>query len=255
MQKAVELKHRGMVLRGMEHIPDRMEEGKVPALILFHGFTGTKLEPHRLFLKISRALERQNIASFRFDFLGSGESDGNFEDMTLSKEIEEAHAIIDFVKKDQRIDTSRIYLLGLSMGGLVASVVAGDRPADIIKLVLLAPPGNMYELIKQTAAQTSIDVTAPYHDHGGNLVGRAFLEDLQTIDAFERAKPYQGPVLLIHGTNDEVVPCYVSNMYRERCYGEQANVHFIAGANHTFDGHKWEEELIEAVVQFLTECI
>jgi len=139
-----------MTLRGMEHIPEKSLDEKVPAVILFHGFTGTKLEPHRLFLKISRALEKQGIASFRFDFLGSGESDGDFEEMTVSKEIEEAHAIVDFVKRDGRIDPSRIYLLGLSMGGLVASVVAGERPNDVAKLILMAPAGNMYELITET---------------------------------------------------------------------------------------------------------
>ncbi|MBA2875373.1 alpha/beta hydrolase [Thermaerobacillus caldiproteolyticus] len=251
MQTAITLEHNGMTLRGMEHIPGTACSQKVPAAILFHGFTGTKLEPHRLFLKISRKLEQHGIASFRFDFLGSGESDGDFEQMTVSKEIAEAHAIVDLVKNDPRIDTSNIYLLGLSMGGLVASVVAGERPADVKKLILLAPAGNMYELIMQMIQQEDIDVTTPYYDHGGNLVGREFLEDLKTINVFERAKPYHGPVLLIHGTGDDVVPYHVSNVYRQRCYGDQATVHFIEGANHTFDRHDWETEVIETIRRFV----
>jgi pimeloyl-ACP methyl ester carboxylesterase len=251
VQNAITLTHRGMTLRGMEHIPEKALHERVPAVILFHGFTGTKLEPHRLFLKISRALERQGIASFRFDFLGSGESDGDFEDMTVSKEIDEAHAIVDFVKRDERIDPSRIYLLGLSMGGLVASVVAGERPDDVAKLILMAPAGNMYELIAETIRQGNIDVTAPYFDHGGNLVGRPFLEDLQTINVFERAKPYDGPVLLIHGTKDDVVPYRVSYMYEQLCYGSRATVHLIEGANHTFDAHRWETEVIETILEFV----
>ncbi|KLU63127.1 hypothetical protein CEB3_c04770 [Peptococcaceae bacterium CEB3] len=60
----------------MEHFPTDMSDEEIPAVILFHGFTGTKLEPHRLLLKISHALEKLGFASFRFDFLGSGESDG-----------------------------------------------------------------------------------------------------------------------------------------------------------------------------------
>lgn len=250
MQKAITLVHRGMTLRGMEHIPPRKEGEKVPAVILFHGFTGTKLEPHRLFLKLSRALEKQGIASFRFDFLGSGESDGNFEDMTVSSEIAEAHAILDFVKKDERIDATKICLLGLSMGGLVASVLAGERAAEIHKLILLAPAGNMYELMMYMVKQNKIDITAPYYDHAGNLVGRSFLEDLKTINVFERAKPYRGPVLLIHGTNDDVVPYQVSSQYQQRCYGEQATIHWINGANHTFDRHEWECEVLDKVLQF-----
>jgi pimeloyl-ACP methyl ester carboxylesterase len=251
MQTAITLEHKGMMLRGMEHIPDQARIQKVPAVILFHGFTGTKLEPHRLFLKISRKLEQHGIASFRFDFLGSGESDGDFEQMTVSKEIDEAHAIVDFVKNDPRIDHDRIYLLGLSMGGLVASIIAGERPADVKKLILLAPAGNMYELIMHMIQNEDIDITKPYYDHGGNLVGLDFLEDLKTIDVFERAKPYNGPVLLIHGTGDEVVPYHISNVYQQKCYGNQATVHFIEGANHTFDRHEWETEVIETITQFL----
>jgi uncharacterized protein len=252
VQRAITLTHRGMTLRGMEHIPEKALDEKIPAVILFHGFTGTKLEPHRLFLKISRALEKKGIASFRFDFLGSGESDGDFEEMTVSKEIEEAHAIVDFVKRDARINPSRICLLGLSMGGFVASVVAGERPNDVAKLILMAPAGNMYELIVETIRQGNIDATAPYFDHGGNLVGRAFLEDLQTINVFERAKPYDGPVLLIHGTKDDVVPYRVSHLYKQLCYGSRATIHLIEGANHTFDGHRWETEVIETILEFVS---
>src|ERR1700730_7492286 len=134
MQRAIELVYNGMTLRGMEHIPHASSNEKLPAVILFHGFTGNKLEPHRLFLKISRALEQLGFACFRFDFLGSGESDGNFEDMTVSKEISEGNAILDWVRSDPRIDKDKISLLGLSMGGLVASVIAGDRPEAIHKL-------------------------------------------------------------------------------------------------------------------------
>jgi pimeloyl-ACP methyl ester carboxylesterase len=252
MQTAITLEHKGMMLRGMEHIPDQARIQKVPAVILFHGFTGTKLEPHRLFLKISRKLEQHGIASFRFDFLGSGESDGDFEQMTVSKEIDEAHAIVDFVKNDPRIDHDRIYLLGLSMGGLVASIVAGDRSNEVKKLILLAPAGNMYELIIQMVQHEQIDVTNPYYDHGGNLVGREFLEDVKTIDVWERAKPYNGPVLIIHGTGDEVVPYHISNIYKQTCYGDQATVRFIDGANHTFDRHDWETEVIKTIIQFVT---
>lgn len=251
MQRAIQMTHNGMTLRGMEHIPAHSEKEKLPAAILFHGFTGNKLEPHRMFLKISRALEQQGIASFRFDFLGSGESDGNFEDMTVSKEIAEANAILDFIRNDPRIDVGRISLIGLSMGGLVASVLSGNRPDDIHKLVLMAPAGNMYELIKDMAEAYLATPDLTIIDHGGNLIGRAFPLDLKTIDVFELAKSYQREVLLIHGTKDEAVPYEVSNSYRDLCYGPQATMHFIEEADHTFNKHEWESEVIQAIMQFL----
>jgi pimeloyl-ACP methyl ester carboxylesterase len=247
MQRAITLTHEGMILRGMEHIPEVGSSEKVPAVILFHGFTGMKLEPHRMFLKISRALEKMGIASFRFDFLGSGESDGDFEDMTVSGELAEANTIFDFVRTDQRIDPDRVSLIGLSMGGLVASVLAGDRPQDVHKLMLLAPAGTMYERIKDMHEAATVSADVKIVDNGGNLVGVQFAEDLKTIDVFNRAKNYQGDVLLIHGTKDEAVPFEVSNLYVERSYGSNATVHFIDGADHTFNKYEWETELIDKI--------
>jgi predicted alpha/beta-fold hydrolase len=61
LQKSIEIEHKGQILRGMQHIP---EGNNLPAVILFHGFTGTKLEPHRFFLKISRALEMKGNRFF-----------------------------------------------------------------------------------------------------------------------------------------------------------------------------------------------
>jgi alpha/beta superfamily hydrolase len=94
MQKAVEIQSRNLTLRGMLHIPEGVS-GKVPIVCIFHGFTGNKMEPHFIFVKLSRMLEARGIASIRFDFGGSGESDGDFIDMTISHELEEA---IDFFK-------------------------------------------------------------------------------------------------------------------------------------------------------------
>ncbi|RSK26006.1 alpha/beta fold hydrolase [Bacillus sp. HMF5848] len=250
MQKAVEHIWNGQTLRGMEHIPANAYESPVPAVILFHGFTGTKLEPHRFFLKISRALEQLGFASFRFDFIGSGESDGDFTDMTVSSEMEQAHALLDRVLRDPRIDNSRVSLLGFSMGGLIASVVAGERNADIHSLILLAAAGTMAEKYAKNLA-TNLYIDGKGYDLGGNLVSKEFLDDLQTIPVFEKAKEFKGNVMLIHGTNDTSVPYDVSNQYNRLSYNDRGMVHFIDGANHTFDSFVWEQQVIAHICNFV----
>lgn len=249
MQKAVEITHNGQILRGMEHIPD---VNKSPAVILFHGFTGTKLEPHRMFLKISRALEKEGIASFRFDFLGSGESDGDFEDMTVMSELRQAHTILDYVKTHPSIDENQIYVLGFSMGGLVASLLAGERNSEIAKLILLAAGGTIPQLSQQLRAQSPYLNEKKVYDIGGNLVSEQFFDELKDLVVWENAARFKQHVLLIHGTNDEAIPANASKLYKENCY-PNATVQLIEGADHGFNSFVWEQKVISFIIEFVTK--
>ncbi|ASS75993.1 alpha/beta hydrolase [Tumebacillus algifaecis] len=251
MQQAITLDYQGKILRGMEHVPEQEAGQRLPAVILYHGFTGTKLEPHRMFLKICRRLEALGIACFRYDFLGSGESDGNFEEMTVSGEIAEAGAILDAVKADPRIDPERVILLGMSMGGLVASVLAGERPHDVHKLVLLAPAGEMYALVREVVDGVLAIPDLQLYDYNGNLIGRSFAEDVKTLNVLQRAKGFSGDVMMIHGTKDPTVPYQVSLDYQEVAYGGRALLHLIEGADHTFNKTSWEQDVIGKICDFL----
>lgn len=252
MQQAVSLTVNGLTLRGMEHVPARAEVGSpLPAVILYHSFTQTKVEPHRMYVKLCRLLESSGIACFRYDFSGSGESDGNFEDMTVSGELAEAQAILSRVRMDERVDPTRVSLLGFSLGGLVASLLAGQQPDAVRKLVLIAPAGNLAEVVQMAMRQVGITPETRQFDLEGNLVGRPFAEELVGLNALERAKPFSGPVLLVHGSADETVPHTVSEAYRDMAYAGRATLHTIPGAGHTFSSHVWEEELLQTVCDFL----
>ncbi|WDL99081.1 alpha/beta hydrolase family protein [Alicyclobacillus sp. ALC3] len=257
MQRSIELTHHGLTLRGMAHIPDGATE-PLPAVVMYHGFTATRIEPHRLFVKIGRALESVGMASFRFDFSGNGESDGDFEDVTISGEIAEAHAMLDYVLADVladvNVDPARVTLVGMSMGGLVASQVAGDRPDDVQRLVLLGPAGgSVYEVVSSLLTESGADLTVdmPYYDYLGNRVSRTLLQDLAAFRVYDRAKTYRGPVLILHGQQDEVVPSATASEYQEMAYGGRANVRLLPEANHTFDSSVWEAEVIQSIVDFV----
>ena len=256
MQKAVELVSQGLTLRGMLHMPDNVS-GKVPAVIIFHGFTGNKMEPHFIFVKLSRMLEKKGIASVRFDFGGSGESDGDFIDMTLSGEIRDAHNILDYVKKLDGIDPERIGVVGLSMGGAVASVLAGERKDEIKTLCLWAPAGTMGELVRKQIAGLGRDMAedirkAGYVELNGFRVGIGFYEDVMKLDILGKAKGFDKNVLLIHGEKDDVVPVEVSERYL-KCYGGKATLKIIKDADHTFNNSDWERETLELTAEYLVK--
>lgn len=253
MQKAVELQSRGLILRGMLHVPEG-SASKVPMVCIFHGFTGNKMEPHFIFVKLSRMLEKKGIASVRFDFGGSGESDGDFVDMTISGELEDAKAILDYAKTLDFVDVNNIGIVGLSMGGAVASMLAGDRKEDIKSLCLWAPAGNMGELIiKGTREKGAQEMeTSGFTDVGGLLLGKGFIEDILKVDIFGKAAPYDKNVLLLHGDNDQTVPYSTSERYLE-IYGTKSVLHTIEGGDHTFNSKKWEDEVLDYTIGFLEE--
>jgi uncharacterized protein len=251
MQKAIEIQSKGLTLRGMMHIPEEVSY-KVPMVCIFHGFTGNKMEPHFIFVKLSRMLENVGIASIRFDFGGSGESDGDFKDMTISKELEEAKVILDYAKAQDFVDDGKIGVVGLSMGGAVASMLAGDRKEDIRTLCLWAPAGNMGELVKRGRSEedfSSMRKTG-FWDVGGLLVGADFLSDAAILDIYGKAAEYDKNVLLLHGDKDQTVPVSASEQYLE-IYGPRAVLHTIEGADHTFNSKRWEDEVLDFTIGYL----
>jgi len=249
-QEAVELPVGGLTLRGMLHRP--AAPGRYPAVVFYHGFTGQKAEKNFLFVRFSRLLASLGFVCARFDFSGSGESDGDFTAMTLSGEVAEAKGILGYTAGLPFVDPGRVFLLGLSMGGAIASIVAGDEPEKVKGLVLWAPAGTMPELIKaMVTPERSAELEEDGRlDLGGLCLGRSFLADLAGWDIYGRAVGFPGPVLIVHGDADQTVPIAASHRYKE-IYGPRAVLHVLPGADHTFNRTAWAEEVFSVTRDFL----
>lgn len=251
MEKYVELDTGKGILRGMLHIPDTETTGKFSGVILYHGFSGARMEPGFMFVRFSRLLAEHNIASVRFDFLGSGESDGSFTDMTFSNEVEQASFILDYFKNLDVIDEDNIILLGLSMGGALAGYLSGMRSSELKGLVLWAPAGEMRLFIEKREREIENGViTGDVMDISGLRLGECFVEDIKQINVFEKTAGYTGEVLIVHGTGDTVVPVKVSEGYLQM-FGPRAKLILVDGADHTFQGVLWIEKLFKTSLEFI----
>ena len=134
MEAYCEVKTEDGILRGMMNRPN---EKKYPLVLMLHGFTANRNGPRFAFVRLARALEQLGIGSIRFDFLGSGESDGEFSEMTYQKEFKQAICILEEISKLE--DVTEIYVLGHSMGGAIAGQLAASFPETIKKCALWAP--------------------------------------------------------------------------------------------------------------------
>ncbi|NGN99989.1 alpha/beta hydrolase [Grimontia sp. S25] len=96
--------------------------------------------------KLAHALSKQNIASYRYDKKGVGESkvDGlKEENLTIDTYINDAVYVIDWLRN--RYPTSKVGVIGHSEGGLIG--LAAGLKTDIDTLVLVATPGRTIDQI------------------------------------------------------------------------------------------------------------
>jgi len=251
MQSAVEFENEGQLIRGMFHAPEGAA-GPVPGVLLCHGFAGTKCEPHWIFVKTSRRLAEAGIASLRFDFRGSGESDGEFGEMTVLTELSDAGAALSYLAARDEVDAERLGVLGLSMGGFVtASLLAGDKRP--VSAALWSAVCDFAGLLPAIIAESRPEVAteAGHLDFGGYLINPGFVQAVAGCDPIAGVKGFGGPLLIVHGDADQTVPLGHAHAYHDAAKGREAptKLHVVAGGTHTFDSHATEFEVIAATVE------
>ena len=232
---------------GVLHLPER---NPAPGLVMCHGFTGHKAEAHRLFVHAARDFAQHGLAVLRFDFRGSGDSSGDFREMTVSREIADAAAAFDFLASRPETDSSPLAVLGLSLGGCVAACLAGRQP-QVRALVLWAAVAHLSRSFDRLVSEFG---TNDILDMQGWGLGRPFLDDLQNIHPLKEVAQYNGPSLVVHGEADEAVPPSDASDYRI-ALGGRCLLHYLPRADHVFSSLAWKTEAIETSRNFLVQSL
>ena len=255
MQAPVTFTHKGQTLYGMVHVPDG-GEGPFPAVLMCHGLGGTKVEAQRLFLRLSRRLAGEGIASMRFDLRGCGESDGYLEEMALSDHLADLSAALQFFSARDEVDAKRIGLLGYSLGGSLASLVAPKTPL-VKALVIWCALADLAEaLIRVFPEHSDVSIDdIDIFEYRGKLVSGDFLREFAHYSPQGEIGGFKGPVLLVHGTRDEVVLPENTEALRRRLEerGGDFDIFLMDGADHHFSSVKWQEELLARTIGFFKE--
>lgn len=194
-------------------------------------------------------LEAKGIATFRFDFLGTGESDLNFKEMTFKDELACARLILEEALKMD--NCSEIYVLGHSMGGAIASELAKLYPKAISKMVLWAPAFNLPEALDYLTGKVEANEEGLY-DHNGYEISQEFVDDLLARDFYQDLNIYQNELLVIHGTEDTTVPFDISKRYISK-FNDKLQFVAIKDANHNFDQVKQIKEVLKLSLEFLSK--
>ena len=224
-----------------------------PLVILMHGiFSSKNFTPMP---RIAKQLAKAGIASIRFDFGGHWSSEGEMQLMTIEKEIADALAMWDYACSLPYV--SKIGLLGHSQGGVVASMTAGRIASQeptakpLYGLALLAPASVLKNACRNgrlfDAKFNPADPPEYVRCFKMMKLGREYLLSTQQLDIYGTAGAYRGPVRIIHGGNDRLVPMWCSEDF-VKTYGEAAELIVVEGENHRLS--KKTRKVAELVVAF-----
>lgn len=238
-------------LAGLCLTPDGEREC-YPAIILAHEFASNMKSTRRFAIPLCQA----GYQVYIFDYAGTsltksrGRSDREASILTEKEEFEQVY---QYVRKQSCVDLAHIIVGGCSQGGMGAALVAGEHPEEIEKLIMYYPalcgPDYLrkgYMMGKQFDPANPPEYLEMFHGTG---IGKKFMKDFASLDPWKEIKNFFGPVLICHGTADDIA---------DIAYAREAQLQYldctlveIEGGRHIFKEKAHFLQALEATMAFL----
>lgn len=175
-------------------------------MIVSHGFASCTRDTK----KYARVFVDEGFAAVCFDFCmsGSGKSTGSSLGMSVLTEKADLLNVLDYVKTLDFVDQDHITLAGCSQGGFVSALAAAERENEVERLVMYYPA-----LCIPDDARRGQMINAKFDpDHVPDRLRALFLRlsskyvlDARELDPFREICTFRKPVLIVHGTKDQLV--------------------------------------------------
>ena len=254
-EKVIFYNNKKQKLVGLLSIP---EKEKSPVAIIIHGFKGTK-EYYPFVNNSIKPLTDTGIAVLRIDCRGSGESDSEFKDVTIKSESEDVLTAIEYAKDLKNIDSTKITLIGISMGA-GAILLAMEKKPKVKTLVFWGPgwyfgDGDNYynrpEHRKTIKEEGVFYVTQGFT--GKKMVaGKELFQEMSTLDIRPFMKLVKIPVLILRGSEDEIVG---TGRDKEAVRLLNAEYKIITKGDHNFIDKDSERELIKLTIDWFIKWL
>ncbi len=238
MERQVTFVSRGKRTFGFLHVPD----GPLPApgLIYCHGFTGDHIGQNRMVTRFARAASEAGYVTLRFDFIGSGDSEGDFASHThLTGWLEDLENALNFLSRQEEVDRSRIGTIGLSFGG-AAVLCKGDAGGRVKAVATWSAVVHLEKSYRETILGPELWERAEKGEKVKNFYNKGFslepgfLDDIKKYHPLEAVRGFNGlPLLIVHATGDEVIdPDHARELYEAA--PEPKGLVMIEGDDHVF---------------------
>jgi pimeloyl-ACP methyl ester carboxylesterase len=220
---------------GGRSIAYRHRTGDRPTLIFLPGY-GSDMEGAKA-LALDAFAAQHRIGMLRFDYSGTGLSEGRFEDGTLDRWLNEALAAVD------RLTQGPLIVVGSSMGGWIALHLALARPDRVRALIgiAVAPDFTDWGFADAEAAEQA-GIARPFWESGQKL--RLLGGDI-AIDC---------PVRLLHGEQDGDVPLEVALRTLRALRSADVQLKVIKGGGHRLSEPHEIDAILRTTAELLELC-
>ena len=194
-------------LYGKITAPRDYKSKKLPTIVIAHGLNNT-LEQYDMY---SQLLAKQGYLVYSFDFYGRQSKSGGQDmlNMSVKTELTDLTQVMEKLRSEAFVDKSKMSLFGASQGGVVASLYAAAYPDRVHKLMLIFPAFVLFDDAKETYRELGspdFDQLPDSLTHHNATLGKIYLIDALDIDIQAEQAKITAPTLIIHGTDDSVVP-------------------------------------------------
>ncbi len=193
-------------------------------IVTCHGLFGSKDSPK--YIELAEELCRLGFSVFRFDF-----RKGENIVATLTQRIEDSREAIDFLKD---LGYEKIGMMGSSLGGCVA-ILTSVQEDSVESVVTWATPSKFKGILQAEGLEE-------------------LKRDVQRYDVIDSVRELDRPILIVHGSEDELVPVTHAYELFENARAPKELL-IVGGADHRFTDEWKRRKAVDKTVEWFGKYV
>jgi len=251
-------------LAGMLFVPDG--EGPFPAVVIIQG-SGPSVRDENWYLTLSSYMQKNGVAVLLPDKRGCEKSQGDWYTSSLEDLATDTLVAIDFMKSQEIVDVSRLGIIGLSQGGIIASIVASQSSNLDFAINMVGPSVTMHEQLlheenfslQEMGVLPGISNLISYASTFvlWNITLKDWYDTIGNFNPLPYWRKVSIPVLVLHGSEDHNTPSVESKARFEALGKDNIRVIMYEGSGHGLEdppevgNHEIREEALSDMLNFV----